>query len=263
MLSRKLSPEQLVARRLKIRDWNHKIGAVVAPHYSPTLSIRNPAPPSQLSLPLLLSSGAHLGHSTSIWNPYTQPFIYGKREGIHIISLDQTMVYLRRAISVVRSIAKENGIILFIGTRNGQKDSVVAAAKRARGYHIFDRWLPGLLTNAREVQGKLGGSILCKDNRGKLIQTDKKPSYVFPDLMVILNPLENKSACLEAQKTHVPTIGIIDTDADPRMVTYPIPANDDSLRCTDLIAGLLSRVAEQEYQKANQAFEKDKFTLPL
>ncbi|WBW70924.1 mitochondrial ribosomal protein subunit S2 [Schizosaccharomyces osmophilus] len=249
MISRKLTTEQLIARRLKIRSWNHKIGAKVAPHYTPSMGVRNPASPEKLSMSLLLSSYAHMGHSTSLWNPLTQPFIYGKRDGIHIISLDQTMVYLRRAISVVREVAKARGVIVFIGTRSGQKDSVVNAAKRARGFHVFDRWLPGLVTNARNVQGNLGGKIVPVDDNGRVVPTKESPKFVIPDLIVVLNPLENRGACLEAQKASIPTIGIIDSDADPKMVTYPVPANDDSLRCTDLIVGLLSKAAEQEYNQ--------------
>ncbi|EEB08429.1 mitochondrial 37S ribosomal protein MRP4 [Schizosaccharomyces japonicus yFS275] len=242
MSAPKLSLEQLTKRRFKLRDVFNKVGSKVSPFYSPSLAIRSPPKPRDVSIAALLAAQAHLGHATSLWNPMNQPFIYGIRNGIHIISLDKTLVFLRRAINVIQEVARTKGIILFVGTKPGQKLSVMAAAKRCNGYFIFNRWVPGLLTNAKTVQPTLGGSLKTVDQDGKEVRAPT-PSFLYPDLIVILNPLENINVCKEAQRVSVPTIGIVDTNVDPRLVTYPIPANDDSLRCSDLIVGLLSQAA--------------------
>ena len=217
---------------------------------------------------LLLAAGVHIGHSKSLWDPRTQPFIYGIRENLHIISLDVTLPYLRRACAVVRDISKHYGIIVFVGTRSGQERIVIEAAKRAKGYHVFDRWLPGTITNSAQV---LSGGKIAKmeaassskkvipqngfdeENLGtdtEMPEGDRKnssnvPPAIKPDLVIVLNPLENKIALQECANSNVPTIGIIDTDSDPTAVTYAVPGNDDSHRSVALIAGILSNAAAE------------------
>jgi small subunit ribosomal protein S2 len=187
-----------------------------------------------------------LGHSTSRWNPQNSRYIYGIREGVHIISLDVTAAYLRRAAKVVEEVAARGGIILFAGTRKGQKRSIVRAAELAGAYHIFERWIPGSLTNGQQILGHCATKVVnALDEELPEFKADlaDRPS-VKPDLVICLNPVENVVLLHECGLHNVPTIGIIDTDADPTRVTYPIPANDDSLRGTNLIAGILGRAGE-------------------
>ena len=205
-------------------------------------------PPStrEVRISTLLAAGVHLGHATALWNASTQPFIYGVHRGIHIISLDKTLGYLRRASTVVREIVRRQGIVVFIGTRKGQERYVTAAAEQCGAYHIFDRWIPGTITNGDRV---LAGGQLKRTGD----TATKIPASVRPDLVILLNPLENQIALKECAKNRIPTIGIIDTDADPTWVTYPIPGNDDSLRSVGLIAGVLGQaghdgVAAREHQ---------------
>lgn len=188
-----------------------------------------------------------MGHSTSLWNVATQPYIYGIRQGIHVIDLDITIAHLRRACTVISNIVAKKGIILFVGTLRGQKGCVIQAAKRANGFHIFNRWIPGAITNRSQVlkHGKIKKSSIIT-NEEKITQKNDKTYHlsVLPDLVICLNPIQNKILLRECAKTHIPTIGIIDTNVDPTCVTYPIPCNDDSLRSVEMIIGILSRAAE-------------------
>lgn len=214
--------------------------------YDPEDILRNPPKPSDITLEMLLAAGTHMGHSTSRWNPQNSRYIFGIREGVHIISLDVTAAYLRRAAKVVEEVAARGGIILFAGTRKGQKRAVVHAAELAKGYHIFERWIPGSMTNGQQILGHCETKVVnALDEELPEFKVDlaDRPS-VKPDLVIVLNPLENVVLLHECGLNNVPTIGIIDTDADPTRVTYPIPANDDTLRGTSLIAGILGRAGE-------------------
>ena len=173
----------------------------------------------------LLAAGAHFGHATTRMNPNFVPFAYGTRAGITIIDLDQTLPLLRRATNVVRAVARAGGIILFIGTRADIMPVVQRSAERLgkQGFYVAERWLPGTLTNRRMYFGNAVDNL-----------------RVIPDLVILLNPLQNMNAIQEFAMEHVPTIALIDSNVDPRIVLYPIPANDESTRTAELIAGILS-----------------------
>lgn len=223
------------------------VGSTPEPHYKPHTLLTNPPRPQDVTLELLLASQAHLGHSTSVWNPANARYIFGIREGIHIISLDVTAAHLRRAAKVVTEVCRRGGLVLFVGTRNDQERSVVKAAQLARGCHLFDRWIPGSITNGQQILGRCGLKVVDEMDREMPEFQDQlldRP-VLRPDLVVCLNPLENYVLLHECGLNHIPTIGIIDTDADSTWVTYPIPANDDSLRCTNVIAGVLGRAGEE------------------
>lgn len=181
---------------------------------------------------------------------------------MHIISLDATAAYLRRAAKVVEEVAARGGIILFVGTRKGQKRAVVRAAELAKGCHLFERWIPGALTNGQQILGHCEMKVVnamdkqLKDFKRDL--ADRAP--IKPDLVVCLNPLENVVLLHECGLNNVPTIGIIDTDADPTRVTYPIPANDDSLRATSVIAGILGRAGQAGQERRLAAAKEGKTT---
>ncbi|KAK7043651.1 hypothetical protein VNI00_008262 [Paramarasmius palmivorus] len=174
----------------------------------------------------LLAAGAHFGHASSRLNPNFMPYAYGTRAGITIIDLDHTLPLLKRAANLVRAVAVEGGQVVFLGTRPDLRPIVEKAAERMgrQGYHVGDRWLPGTLTN----KWKTFGHETVRGER------------VIPDLVVILNPLANMSAIHECALLHIPTIGIVDSNVDPRIVMYPIPANDESTRTAEIVAGVLS-----------------------
>lgn len=189
----------------------------------------NPPKPEDVTLELLMASQSHLGHSTSLWNPMNQRYIFGVRQGIHIISLETTAAHLRRAAKVVEGVAYHGGLILFVGTRPGQGPAVVTAAEMAKGCHLFEKWIPGSITNGDQILAKCGIRAIDAEDRNVEGYEEKIAEWkaLKPDLVVCLNPLENYILLHECGLNNIPTIGVIDTDADPTWVTYPIPANDD------------------------------------
>ncbi|EON65166.1 hypothetical protein W97_04403 [Coniosporium apollinis CBS 100218] len=222
------------------------LGSEITPHYQPHTLLTNPPSPSDITLELLLASGAHLGHNTSLWNPGNAKYIHGIRDGVHILSLETTAAHLRRACKIVTEVARRGGLILFVGTRAGQDRCVVKAAELAGGCHLFDRWTPGSITNGQQILGNCRMKVVDELDR-EIPDFEEQlldRSVLKPDLVVCLNPLENYVLLHECGLNNIPTIGIIDTNADPTWVTYPIPANDDSLRCVQVIAGVLGRAGE-------------------
>ncbi|KAF9036570.1 mitochondrial ribosomal protein subunit S2 [Panaeolus papilionaceus] len=188
-------------------------------------------PPSHATVSALLAAGAHFGHAATRMNPNFVPYAYGTRSGITIIDLDQTLPMLRRATNLTRSVARAGGIIVFIGTRPDLRPIVLKAAERVgpQGFHVGERWLPGTLSNRRQFFGEE-----TADN-----------TRMTPDLAIILNPLQNMIAINECAAENIPTIGIIDSNVDPRVVMYPIPANDENTRTAELVAGVLSIAARE------------------
>lgn len=198
-------------------------------------------PSGQTTVSALLAAGAHFGHASTRMNPNFMSYAYGVRAGITIIDLDHTLPLLRRAANLVRAVAYANGSIVFIGTRADLRPVVQKAANRlgAQGFHVGDRWLPGTLTNKIHM---FGHTILRKEK-------------IVPDLVILLNPLSNINAIRECALEHVPTIGIIDSNVDPRIVMYPVPANDESARTAEIIGGVLS-IAGREGVAMREAEEK-------
>ncbi|RAK88132.1 40S ribosomal protein S2 [Aspergillus costaricaensis CBS 115574] len=256
----KLDPNTL--RRIKF----HSLGSDVTGVYRPESLLKNPPKATDVTLEMLLANQTHLGHSTSRWNPQNSRYIFGIREGTHIISLDITAAYLRRAAKIVEEVAFRGGLVLFAGTRKGQKRAVVRAAELAQGYHIFERWIPGSLTNGQQILGHCDKKIVNGlDETIEDLWKEELEGYraLKPDLVVCLNPVENVVLLHECGLNNVPTIGIIDTDADPTRVTYPIPANDDSLRSVTLIAGVLGRAGEAGQQRRLALARKGEWTYKL
>lgn len=224
----------------------NQTGTFVQRQYRPKDVLGKPPKPSDVTLELLLASQAHLGHTTELWNPRNSSYIYGIRMGVHVISLEVTAAHLRRAAKIVEEVARRGGLILFVGTRKGHKPITVRAAGLAKGYFVFERWMPGTMTNGQQILGQCGLKVvdgLDNELDGFAESMAQRPT-VRPDLVICLNPLENEPLLHECGILSVPSIGIIDTDADPTKVTYPIPANDDSLRSVGVIAGVLGRAGE-------------------
>ncbi|SNX84036.1 related to MRP4 - mitochondrial ribosomal protein, small subunit [Melanopsichium pennsylvanicum] len=224
----------------------------------------NPVDAHKLTLSHLVASTAQVGHSLSSLKAANQPYIYGQRHGVAIFDLERaTLPALRRAASVVKAVAERDGVILFVGTRTGQQAAVLAATKRlaGNGFHVTaERWMPGVITNAPKL---LASAILKSmddlDPTGAANTNRLASQTLQPDLVVVLNPVENSFAIREATQANIPTIAITDSDVDPRSVTYPIPANDDSIRSVELIIGVLSKAGEEGLKlRAKKLDEADK-----
>lgn len=224
--------------------------------YQPHQTLLNPPTPTALTTSHLLASGAHLGHSPSLTHRAAFPSIYGTRTRTSYIDLRQTLPALRRAAQVVRGVVERGGIVVFVGSLKGGERAVWENAKRL-GPHGFGvtKWLPGTISNAKEV---FGWSEIPEGSNAELDSNDRRtpqkatPMSFKPSLLVLLSPTLNQHALREATANQVPTIGICDTDVDPRCVTYSIPANDDSPRAVELIAGVLGMAGKDGLQRKQQ-----------
>ncbi|GAA5977469.1 hypothetical protein JCM21900_003342 [Sporobolomyces salmonicolor] len=208
--------------------------------YQPHHNLHRPPSPVELTTSHLVAAGAHLGHSPASTHRASLPHVYGTRTGVSYIDLRQTLPALRRAAQVVKGVVERDGKVVFVGSLKGAERAVWENAARLgeNGYGVT-KWLSGTISNAKEV---FGWSEIPQpdatpgDRKGPRAMT---PMSFKPDLLVLLSPTLDRHALREATGNEIPTIGITDTDLDPRVVTYAIPANDDSPRAVELIAGVL------------------------
>jgi small subunit ribosomal protein S2 len=224
-----------------------------------------PRAPGELPLPLrsLIEAGVHFGHQTKRWNPKMRPFIYGARNGIHIIDLDQTARLFKRAYDFIVETVGRGGHILFVGTKRQAQDIVIEEAQRSTMFFVTNRWLGGTLTNFRTIkQGldRLRSLERMKDD-GTYEQLPKKEvsrlekererleKYLgglksmgsLPHAVFVIDPHQELIAVSEARKLGVPVIAITDTNCDPDLIDFIIPGNDDAIRSIKLIT---ARVAD-------------------
>ena len=210
----------------------------------------------------LLEAGIHFGHHTRRWNPKMKPYIFGVRNGIHIIDLEQTVPMLYRALDTVRDVVKGGGRVLFVGTKRQAQEKVADAAKKCGQYYVNHRWLGGMLTNwktvshsikrLRELDEVLSDGAVGSTKKEILDLTrerDKLERALVgirdmggqPNLIFIIDTNKESIAVQEANKLGIPVIAIIDTNSDPDGITFPVPGNDDALRAIetycDLVAG--------------------------
>lgn len=245
------APEMYARQLFHARKVAH-LGAEIAPQsvYRPHEDLHNPKSISETGISTLLAAGAHLGHATRHVRANCLPFVYGVRDGVHIIDLQQTLASLKRVARVTQEISRKGGIVLFVSTNESQQRTVEKAAERSRGYYVSGRWAPGTFTNyqimtemkqgARRLEVDMADEPTNRELSAALTNT-----IIKPDLVVILNPVENRALLRECLHMRIPTTGIVDTDSEPSLLTYPVPGNDDSLRFGDLFAGVLSRAAER------------------
>ncbi len=210
----------------------------------------------------LLESGVHFGHHTRRWNPRMAPYLFGIRNQVHIIDLQQTVPMLDRALRAVRDVTAAGGRVLFVGTKRAAADYVADSAKRCGQYYVNHRWLGGMLTNWRTITGSIKrlrqiDEMLSGETSGLTkkevldITRDRekleralggiKEMGGLPDILFIIDTNKEKLAVEEANKLGIPVIAVLDSNSDPSGVTYPIPGNDDAIRAItlycDLIAG--------------------------
>lgn len=214
-----------------------------------------------ISVSEALEVALHFGHPTNRWNPKMAQYIYGKKEGIHIIDLTKTVKKFQEAYNFVKKLASEGKTFLLVGTKKQAQEAVLAEAKRAELYYVVDRWLGGTLTNfetlkksiarLKELQkmqesGKIDllikkESSKLKKEKGKLEKNFAgiKDMNKFPDCMIVVDTHKEKIAVAEAKKLKIPIVALIDTNCDPEEVDYPIPANDDTIRSIKLVVSRL------------------------
>ena len=210
----------------------------------------------------LLEAGVHFGHQTHRWNPKMRNYIYGSRNGIHIIDLSQTVPLLHQALVAVADTVAKGGRVLFVGTKRSAAEQVADAAKRSAQYYVNSRWLGGTLTNWKTISHSIKtlrttDDTLGKENSGltkrellELTRTKEKLDKALggikdmggtPDLLFVIDTNKEQIAIKEANRLGIPVIAVIDTNSDPAGVTYPIPGNDDAGRAVSLYCDLISR----------------------
>ena len=234
----------------------------------------------QLTFERLVSSGCHFGHRTKRWNPKMEKYIFGKRNGIHIIDLRQTQEALKRAYEATVRIAEEGKGILFIGTKKQAKDIIKDEAARANIFYVTERWLGGLLTNydilsqriarLREFEQMKEDGRWSMTSKKELARAEREYQKLLkyfdgikdmdrlPGMVFIVDIHKDETALREALRVNIPVVAIVDTNVDPTDIDYPIPANDDSIRSISLITKIIAN-AVAEGRKGFEAEEKETY----
>jgi len=210
----------------------------------------------------LVEAGVHFGHNTRRWNPKMAPYLFGIRNGIHIIDLQQSVPMLHRAMQAVRDVTAAGGRVLFVGTKRQASEIVAESARRCGQYFVNHRWLGGMLTNwktisqsirrLRELDEQLTSGALSgltkKEQLNLQRERDKleralggiKEMGGLPDILFIIDTNKEALAVQEANKLGIPVVAVIDSNSDPQGISFPIPGNDDAIRAIQTYCDLMS-----------------------
>ncbi len=209
----------------------------------------------------LIEAGVHFGHTTRRWNPKMKPYLFGERNGVHIIDLEQTVPMMHRALEQVRDIAAGGGRILFVGTKRQAQDAVRQAAERCGQYYVNHRWLGGMLTNWKTISNSIkrlktldeklsseDHGLTKKELLGLQRQRDKleralggiKEMGGLPDMLFVIDTNKESIAVREASHLGIPVGAVIDSNSDPDMITFAVPGNDDAMRAIATYCDLVS-----------------------
>ena len=223
----------------------------------------------------LLEAGVHFGHQTRRWNPKMAPYIYGERNGIHIIDLRQTVELLDQATSFVRDLAADGGSVLFVGTKKQAQAPVSEAAEASGMPYVNHRWLGGMLTNFQTIQKRIYymKELTRMEESGEMMSRPKKERLRLrrelgklqenlggvrdltrvPDALFVVDVNVEATAVKEADRLGIPVVALVDTNCDPDGIGYVIPGNDDAIRAASLIAMAIAGAANEGRQVASKA----------
>ncbi|MGL4629549.1 30S ribosomal protein S2 [Cetobacterium sp.] len=234
-----------------------------------------------ITMKQLLEAGVHFGHQAKRWNPKMSRYIFTERNGIHVIDLHKSLKKIEEAYAVMREIASNGGKVLFVGTKKQAQEAVKDQAERSGMYYINNRWLGGMLTNYKTIQtrverlkelermeadGTLDTAYTKKEAanfRKELVKLSKNLSGIkdmkeVPAAIFVVDVKKETLAVVEAAKLGIPVFAMIDTNVDPDLITYPIPANDDAIRSVKLIASVMANaIIEGNQGKENAAVASD------
>lgn len=230
----------------------------------------------------LLKAGVHFGHQSSRWHPKMEQYIFGTKNGIHVIDLEKTLVELEKAYIYTKNMVAQGKMILFVGTKRQARDIVKAAAEEAGMPFVVERWIGGLITNFEECKRRLKkfkqlreqvatGEIEKYTKKEQTVlkkQLEKMEKYLnglvlleqVPDALYIADMRVEKTAVTEARKMNVPVVGVCDTNVDPSKATCVIPANDDAINSIKLIADVMVEAVKEgraEWEKKKQVMAKE------
>jgi len=233
-----------------------------------------------VSMRKMLENGVHFGHQTRKWNPQMKQYIYTAKNGVYIIDLEKTQEQLDKAYAVLKKITEDGGKILFVGTKKQAQATILEEALRSGSFYVNQRWLGGTLTNFRTIQKSIkklleieemetSGTINVYTKKEQAVLLKKKERLdnflggikemkKLPDALFVVDPLEEHNAVAEARKLNIPVFALIDTNADPRTVDYPIPANDDAVRSIKLmVSAVADAVVEAKGGVLEVAYQED------
>ncbi len=215
----------------------------------------------------LLEAGVHFGHQTRRWNPKMKRFIFGERNGIYIIDLNQTLVRIETAYTFVRDLAANGGTILFVGTKKQTQDPIANAANKCGMPYVNERWLGGMLTNFTTISARVKKMMEYERMKeaGDFDAMPKKEALILgreleklqrnlggirglsrmPDAVFIIDTKKEHIAVTEANKLHMPIVAVVDTNCDPDLIQYVIPGNDDAIRAGTLMCRVISDAVEE------------------
>lgn len=226
---------------------------------------------SDISLEELLEVGAHFGHRVERWNPKIAPYVFGQKEGVHIFDLEKTREKLLEAMQELKRRASLGEAILFVGTKQQAQEVIRETAQKVGSPYIADRWIGGLLTNFAQIKKSIDKLSKMKTERssGEYKKFTKKEQLLLdreiahleklfagvarlselPDILIIIDTKKESTALNEARRMEIPLMAIVDTNSDPTLVDFPIPANDDSTKSVSFIVGKLGEAIEEGLSK--------------
>lgn len=236
--------------------------------------------PDTVTIKQLLEAGAHFGHQTSRWHPRMKSYIFTKRNGIHIIDLEQTIGLLDKAFDFVQQIVAEGGKILFVSTKKQAQDIIAEEAKRCGMYYVNQRWIGGVLTNFATIQSRIDHLVRLEDQqaRGDFSRLPKKEALKLgeeilrlnrqvggfkemtslPAALFIIDITKENIALAEAKRVGIPIIAVVDTNCNPDGIDYPIPANDDAIKAIRLICSKIAdAIIEAQLSEASALTEEE------
>ena len=193
-----------------------------------------------VSMKQMLETGVHFGHQTRRWNPKMRPYIFGARNGIHIIDLQQTVKLFRVAYDKVVDTVANGGKVLFIGTKRQAQEAVATEATKANQYYVTNRWMGGTLTNFVTIQKSVERLKKLEQTLGGIKNMDRLPQLAF-----IIDPHREDIAVKECRKLGIPIVAVTDTNCDPDVIDYIIPGNDDAIRAIKLFVTAFSEACQE------------------
>src|SRR5437879_5802574 len=226
----------------------------------------------------LLEAGAHFGHQTHRWNPKMKPYIFGDRNGVHIIDLSQSVPLVARALDFVRQTVAHGGKVLFVGTKRQAQDPIAEAARRSGQHFVNHRWLGGMLTNWKTISGsikrfksleeQLSGDTAGLTKKEVLQLTRERDKFELslggirdmgglPDVMFVIDANKEELAIKEANVLGIPVVAILDSNVSPEGIAFPIPANDDAARAIRLYCDAIAEASTRGQQGGRAARGED------
>jgi small subunit ribosomal protein S2 len=216
----------------------------------------------KINIRTLLEAGCHYGHQTRRWNPKMKPYIFGERNGIYILDLKQTVIDADRAYSFLKDTASKGGSVLFVGTKKQAQEAIATQAARCDMPYINQRWLGGMLTNFVTMRSRIDrmeeleamvadGRMAARGKKEQAVLTKEleklqrnlggvRDMHALPQAIFVVDTKREEIAIKEANRLHIPVVGLLDTNSDPDVVDYGIPANDDAIRSVNLMCELVA-----------------------